>query len=128
MMDGFYGKDVHGFLFHIWAEGIPEILILLNSQGNVNIVSNGYLLINIREVVWCIKFYRNSRVSCNNLIRYLVGYPETILYDTKAISNILSMVLVDKPPQITNKDDKLFIMHKDGRDKRRLTRPEQGMY
>ena len=42
----------------------------------------------------------NSGLSQTNLIGYMLVYPESVWYDPKVISNILSMVLVEKKSQL----------------------------
>ena len=84
------------FSFHIILEGIPISWILLEFQRNLNIFSNLFLLINIIEGDRCMNVRKNLGMFRANLIGFIPGYLETIWYDPKGISNILSMEIVEK--------------------------------
>ena len=70
----------------------------------------------------------NSIVSRNNLIGYLVGYPEPIWYYIKVITNILPIVLVEKNFPVMYRNEKCFIVVKGNRNKRCLIISERVIY
>ena len=99
-METFSGENVHGSLLRVSIEMIPHIWILLDSQSITNIFSNG-LLQKIIEGGVCMNICGKSGVSYTNLVGDLKGFPELIWYDPKGITNILSLLLVEKKISIT---------------------------
>ena len=64
---------------------------------------------------------RNAGVSRTSIIGDLVGYPEPIWHDTHMLSNILSMVMVEKHLPVMYGKGKCVIVDKGGGNKLRFT-------
>ena len=109
--------------------GIPVYWLLLDSQSNVDAVSNRKLLRNIRKAEKMLRIFCNAGSTTTDLIGDLPGYG-TVWYLPNGIANILSLANVTDNFRVTldSSVDNAFRVHKTDGTVRRFEKASRGLY
>ena len=95
------GHDIHELILfnntnsqenrNLCSKGpIPKTWLLLNSQANIDVISNGGVLTNIHHVKTRLQIRCNARVTTKTMFGNLSGYGP-LWYFPNGIANILSL-------------------------------------
>jgi hypothetical protein len=105
-------------------------ILLLDSCSTVNLVLNGDLLHDIKEVEWHIRVRCNAGVRTTNQQGRLGNFPEPVWYNPKGVANILSLNSVKRHYHGTydrNSNDTFIVTDDKGR-KLHFTPTKKGLY